>query len=263
MMKPAAMHVYVINMPSAVQRRQRMQVELQAAGIEAEWIDAVVGRELDPQALARLYSPGLNRQSFFRPLTPGEIGCYASHLRIWELMVQRGQDCALVLEDDVSPGPALPAVLTALANSSNDWDMVKLVGREHEVALRQQPLAAGVALAHYRRVPSLTGAYAISLEGARKLTRHLPPFGRPVDVDLRHCWEPGLRMFGALPYPIRLNEESQDSTIGAKPRNLDFGQRLRKWRYQLAYSWNNWRHQHGGADRAPPTRAKPEDTPAR
>ncbi|NML14169.1 glycosyltransferase family 25 protein [Azohydromonas caseinilytica] len=239
-MSTAPLPVYVINMPSAVQRRRRMQAELQAAGIRPEWVNAVVGRELAPQALARLYAPDLNRRCFFRPLTPGEIGCYASHLKIWQLMVQRGQPCALVLEDDVSPGAELPVVLEALARRSDEWDMVKLVGREREAPRQRWPLVAGVDLVRYRRVPSLTGAYAISLEGARKLTRHLPPFGRPVDVDLRHHWEHGLRLFGALPYPVQLNEESFTSTIGVNHRGLSWLQRLRKWRYQLEYSWNNF-----------------------
>jgi glycosyl transferase family 25 len=239
-MNAAAMPVYVINMPAAVARRQRMRAELKAATLEADWVDAVVGRELSPAALNGLYAPRLNRRQFYRPLTPGEVGCYASHLKVWQLMVQRGQACALVLEDDVALDPALPAVLAALARRSGDWDMVKLVGRAQEAPVQRLPLCAGVELVRYRRVPSLTGAYALSLEGARKLTRQLPPFGRPVDVDLRHHWEFGLRMFGALPYPVRLNEDSLDSTIGGRQQpGLGLGRRLRKLRYQLGYSWHN------------------------
>ncbi|MDZ5459072.1 glycosyltransferase family 25 protein [Azohydromonas lata] len=238
-MNAAAMPVYVINMPSAAQRRRRMQAALQAVGLQAEWVQAVVGRELDAQTLDALYAPRLNRRQFYRPLTPGEIGCYASHLKVWQLMVQRGQPCALVLEDDVALEPALPAVLQALALRA-DWDMVKLVGRDNEAPAQRLPLAGGAELVRYRRVPSLTGAYAISLEGARKLTQRLPPFGRPVDVDLRHHWEFGLRMFGALPYPARLNEDSLVSTIdGRNAPGLSLVPRLRKLRYQLRYSWYN------------------------
>ena len=239
-MSDAAMPVYVINLPSAVERRRRMQAALQAVGLQAEWVQAVVGRELDAQALQALYAPRLNRRQFYRPLTPGEIGCYASHLQVWQLMVRRGQPGALVLEDDVSLAPSWPAVLQARARRGADWDMVKLVGRDSETPAQRLPLADGVELVRYRRVPSLTGAYAISLEGARKLTRRLPPFGRPVDVDLRHHWEFGLRMFGALPYPARLNEDSLVSSIdGRRSPGLSLGRRLLKLRYQLRYSWHN------------------------
>ncbi len=242
-MNAAALPVYVINMPAAVARRQRMRAELQAVALEAEWVEAVVGRELSPKALNGLYAPRLNRRQFYRPLTPGEIGCYASHLKVWQLMLQRGQACALVLEDDVALDPALPAVLAALAQRSGEWDMVKLVGRGQEAPAQRLPLCAGVELVRYRRVPSLTGAYALSLEGARKLTRQLPPFGRPVDVDLRHHWEFGLRMFGILPYPVRLNEDSLDSTIGGRQQSgLSLGRRLRKLRYQAAYTWHNYNY---------------------
>ena len=37
---------------------------------------------------------------WFRPLTPGEIGCFLSHLRCWELIQAQDTGVGIVLEDD-------------------------------------------------------------------------------------------------------------------------------------------------------------------
>ena len=93
----------------------------------------------------------------------------------------------------------------------------------------------------YRRVPSLTGAYVISRSGAQKLLRHRLPFGRPVDVDLRHWWECDLRVFGLLPYPVREAPLAQMSTIrGRTIAKPPFGSRLKKLELQLQYTAHNW-----------------------
>jgi glycosyl transferase family 25 len=145
----------------------------------------------------------------------------------------------MVLEDDVELGSALPAVLTAAAGLKGPWDLIKLVGRERsESAIARWPLTAQAELIRYARVPSLTGAYLVSLAGARKLAQHSAPVSRPIDVDLRHHWECGIETYGVQPYPISLAATSETSTIGAKPA-LGWRNRWRKWRYQIEYSWRN------------------------
>ncbi|WP_367278723.1 glycosyltransferase family 25 protein [Malikia sp.] len=51
---------------------------------------------------------------WFRRLTAGELGCFLSHLRCWQLLVERDLDCALILEDDFAPEPILSASTLAL-----------------------------------------------------------------------------------------------------------------------------------------------------
>jgi glycosyl transferase, family 25 len=202
-----------------------------------ERFEAVDWRALDARAQASFYTPEFNAQRYFRPLSAGECGCYASHLRIWQELIDSAEPWALVLEDDVEPDSGFDEVLDAIDQLSPQWDMIKLIGRAREKAARTAALTVSHDLIQYRRLPSLTGAYVVSREGARKLLASRMPFGRPIDVDLRWWWENDLTVFGVQPYPVRLAPTSEDSSIGARKGQKSWQTRLGKWGHSLQYNW--------------------------
>ena len=128
------------------------------------------------------------------------------------------------------------------------------IGRASEKCAGRAPLCPGSDLIAYRRVPSLTGGYVITRRGAARLLEHHPPFGRPVDVDLRHWWECNLVVLGVQPYPIREAESAHRTTIPDRYGRPDARMRTAKLRLQLHYTWANWcarqRHPAGRADDA-------------
>lgn len=241
--------VFVINLDRDTTRMAQMAERLAEHGLPYERVPAVLGRALTPAERAALYDEDTNHRRHHTPLVDGEIGCYASHLRLWERLVREAVPVALVLEDDVLLRPTLRAVIDALAPCATDWDMVKLMGRPREPDVGTQPLAGEVRLIRYHRPPSLTGAYLISLAGARKLAARRRPFFRPIDVDLRHWWECDLRLFGVFPYPAKEAPAADQSSIaGRRSAARGLRWRLRKWRVQTGYVWQSWR-----AARRPPT----------
>ena len=106
----------------------------------------------------------------------------------------------------------------------------------------QSALLGQHALVEYRRVPSLTAGYVVSRAGAEKLIASRMPFGRPIDVDLRHWWENGLRIRGVVPALISLDDTSQQSSIGAKVEERSLASKWRKFCHKAAYTFNNLRH---------------------
>lgn len=237
------MKVYVVNLATSTERMQSMHRQLTELGLPYERVEAVWGRALSADALSALYSADDNRKQFYRPLSAGEIGCYASHLQLWQRMVDQAVPMALVLEDDMALDPRTPALLQALRASPNDWDMVKLIGMRRAEVAKSWPLMEGFSLVDCKRLPSLTGAYVIRGSGATKLARQAAPFSRPIDVELRHCWEFDLRILAVDPYPAHDSELAQQTTIGFS-RKLSAAERMRKWRYQWRYSlqnaWHRW-----------------------
>lgn len=213
--------IVYINLDSDSERRSRMQAELEGAGVAAERFAATRWTELPPAEQARFYSAALNARQFHKPLVNGEKGCYASHLRSWQWLLDSSHPALVVLEDDVRLQPGFAAVVQALGEAPMDWDMVKLIGhlnRREGARKREQPqdLTPGFQLVHYKRVPSLTAGYVVSRAGAAKLLASRLPFGRPIDVDLRYWWENGLRMRGVEPPAIALDETSEQSSVGTK-----------------------------------------------
>lgn len=205
MNRSMACGVVVINLDRDTERMAHMRRELDSAGLLYERFSALRGEAL-PTDIARYFPVGVD-------LSPGEIGCYASHLAIMKQIV-RGERSAplLVLEDDVGLPPDLGAVLDRLiAALPTRWDIVRL---SYPTKLVMRPIAAlgaGRHLVRYSRVPTTTGAYLLSGTGARKFLAERPRRA-PVDHDLRHVWDWDLDTYGVSP-PLIAHEVLGVSSI--------------------------------------------------
>lgn len=239
-----------INLDRDKQRRDRMERQLQALGLQGQRHPAVFWASLPAVEQGALYDSELNAKQHHIPLVNGEKGCYASHIQVWQELVDGPHECVVVLEDDIRLLDGFADVCTAIRALNRPWDMVKLIGREgvgrQEKHSTIEPLCPGYALVHYRRVPSLTAGYVLHQRGAAKLLAHRLPFGRPIDVDLRHWWEcDSLQVLGVQPAVVQLDETSAQSSIGAELRRLPLHRRwlkfLHKARYSLANLWHRIR----------------------
>jgi GR25 family glycosyltransferase involved in LPS biosynthesis len=133
--------VYVLNLDRRTDRWAHTQQQLRRAGLHkgAERVSGVDGLALDTSALQRqgLLSPTavqrlalpLEEKLFGMDLTPGAIGCAMGHRKLWELVVERKHECALLLEDDVEFNPALKrAFAERWAAVPKDWGILYLGG---------------------------------------------------------------------------------------------------------------------------------------
>ena len=60
-------------------------------------------------------------------LTKGGIGCYLSHVKIWENILKNNYKYALIFEDDAKVPPNISKIIeTELKFIPNDWDIVLL-----------------------------------------------------------------------------------------------------------------------------------------
>lgn len=237
--------IFYINLARDTERRQRLETELARQGLQGTRFEAVWWADLSAAEQQQLYSAELNQRQYHATLVNGEKGCYASHLRLWQQLLASGAPAMVVLEDDVGLKDGFAALLEAISQRPQPWDMVKLIGREHDTFRARAPLAPGVEWVDYQRIPSMTAGYAISRAGAQKLCQSRLPFGRPIDVDLRYWWENDLAVLGVSPAALVLDETSFTSSIGSKAAAVRLGQRWRKFKRQCTYSalsaWHNAR----------------------
>jgi glycosyl transferase family 25 len=234
------MQISLINLASQDARWRAVSRRFLAAGLPPQRQDAVAGAELTAEQCAALYQEDLNARQYHKPLRPGEIGCYASHLQSWRQLLDSGEPAMAIFEDDIEIDADLPQVLDAIGRMPVPWDLIKLIGRDEEKIRERMPLCRGRDLIRYRRVPSLTGAYVISARGAHKMLRRRPPFGRPVDVDIRHWWEYDLSVLGVHPYPVCGAASSRASTIEDRHDDANLAGRFKKLALQARYSVANW-----------------------
>ena len=229
-----------INLDRDAERRARLDAELRRHGVQGTRLPAVWWADLPAARQDALYDGALNRRQYYKPLLPGEKGCYASHLAAWRQLLDSHAPALVVLEDDVRLLPGFGQAIDAIEALNEPWDMVKLIGRGREKIRASRSLSGPFALVRYRRIPSTTAGYVISRAGAAKLLARRRPFGRPVDVDLRFWWEAdALRVLGVVPSPLALDETSDTSTIWQQVDRLSSGARLRKLRMKLQLSLGN------------------------
>lgn len=201
-----------------------MVAEAERVGISFERFVAVDGDRLDADLRQQFYGEnGLHELAF----TAGEIGCYASHLRILRLLESDTTGAyALILEDDVGLAEDLVATVEAATACAPDWDIIRLSNATKSVVLPVAPLCGARELVRYWTVPNGTGAYLISRTGAIKFADAARRRTLPIDEDLRRPWRSGLNAYGVFPPPVE-PDVCGGSQIDSMGRNRRLSARAR------------------------------------
>lgn len=247
------LRVFLINLDRSTDRLARCAPLLDRLGLPWERVPGVEGKRLPPEQLAALNPHPAPHGEWFRPLTPGEIGCFLSHLRCWQLIEERGLDCAIVLEDDFDVHEACtPGTLEALARSATGpapWDVLKLT-RLRKGARTVASLEHGLALCLGGKGPEDGCGYMVSRRGAARLTPRREHLLRPVDFELKHVWERDLTVYSASPDMFwQVGADIAASQIGdgrAAYRDLPFWQKARVYGRKHRYHIRFWLAQHLG-----------------
>jgi glycosyl transferase family 25 len=125
---------------------------------------------------------------FSKALSVGEIGCYASHMKAWDMLLVSGRPHALVLEDDARVPPNLAELVdTTIAVLPENWDLVHLYDNDCHPSRPLHAIGADYELVRYSRVPGGCVGYLISRSGAKRLRRQELRCW-PLDTDLGRPW---------------------------------------------------------------------------
>ncbi|MBE0370076.1 glycosyltransferase family 25 protein [Pseudoalteromonas aurantia] len=236
--------VFLINLDNSTDRLHESQERLAPTGLTFERVSAVYGAKISLDEKNKFYSAELNRTQYHKPLSPGEIGCYMSHLKVLQHIVDNNIKYAVILEDDFKVVADLNSAIASLSDIPFDWDMIKLA----EYGNRERPTAYEFKLNDQfnlriqQKVSAGTCAQAVSLMGAKKILNASIPFGRPVDTDYQHWWEKDIEILTLSPCPLKQDLEF-DSTIAAMSKGLQF--RSAFWRrklQQMTQKLNNKKH---------------------
>lgn len=176
------MRGFFVNRDSDTHRRATFEARAAAAGLAFERIAAVTP-SADETASAQ-NGRYRRRPSGWTPLQPGELGCFLSHRRVWEIVVGEGVPWAVVVEDDVHFSSATAALLERLPTCAAEADLVKLETYLDPVEVGRQGIRVSddfvLKRLHSKHVGS--AGYVVSLAGARRLLRHTEVYVGPVDL---------------------------------------------------------------------------------
>lgn len=179
------MKTFIINLDRDRDRWSHIRAQASAAGLDYERTQAVSGRELGQEEFDQHYSAFRAKWRQARNLTPAEIGCALSHLKIYREILLRDLPRALVLEDDVELNGDVPDVLCELESQlPQDTPIVCLLspataGSPSALA----DLGAGYTLHRFGH-GFFASSYILTRAAADWLLQTLYPVG-----DVADCWE--------------------------------------------------------------------------
>ncbi|MBX2834572.1 MAG: glycosyltransferase family 25 protein [Micavibrio sp.] len=240
----------IISMKCDHARRAAMESHLQERGFQAEFFDAIDGRQMDVLAHPDYLRPK-RLAAHGRDLKGGELGCMLSHRAAYHYILDKGYKHALLLEDDTRLAPEAKQVLESFLAKNIDYDIIRLMGSpkvmrsKQRIILplldsRQTDLSSEQAqeptnmdnylrseathsdskddrrfyLTRMSTTPGGAHATLISRAGAQKLVRATEKFAFPIDTVLGRCWETGINAYSIKPAMAVPDEENFQTTIG-------------------------------------------------
>lgn len=211
----APMPIYLINLPAAVPRRERMQTHLAERGLaDVRIFPGVLGSALSAQALAEQYDEAGTRAACGRAFTRGEVGCALSHLGIYRELLRENLPYGLIFEDDCNVHPDLPALLPAIGQ----WLAVDSPRVLVLSPLRGYLGRGALALGEQHQIVKIHrvwGAYGYCLNqaAARALLSVNTPIILAADDWIRYRQRTPIELCGLDPYLVLPNEMGEVSHL--------------------------------------------------
>jgi glycosyl transferase family 25 len=208
------MKILVISLPTSTDRRASVARKLGERNIDFEFIDACDGRlGLHP------YLKQYDEKSFIvnrrRKAAPGELGCYVSHLLVWEKCVALNEPI-VVVEDDFEMTPDFEAGIAYLEKYIDKVALVRIEPLEKQFFLtsRKDP---DFTLVKQLNVGMCTTGYVVTPQGARKLLQNAMPIKMPIDLYLKYTLIHDQLIHALVPHLVYPTHA--DSIIGVHGRD--------------------------------------------
>lgn len=158
-------------------------------------------------------------------LTPGQVGCFMSHRLAWKYVIEHNLSSVLVLEDDATTDfseskiATLTRVITKLREATGQWSVLYL-GRNNRMITDRKRFNADIVS------PGRSWglfAYAVSLDGARKLYKQSRVMSEAVDIFVSTT--PLSGRFAITPNVFDVHDDgisdTQQRRVKAPPRSLE------------------------------------------
>jgi glycosyl transferase family 25 len=206
---PPLFHCFVITLEHSQERRDLISTRLGELEMPFEFYPGVDGRKVDLLSHQN-YSKWKRRMFFGRDLSNGEFGCILAHKSIYEHIVANHIGTALILEDDAILCDELPAVVSALTQNPEIWDLVRFLGREKNYrASRKIAQLPGTQsyLARPHGMPGGAYGYLISNQAARRLLSMMEKNWLPIDTLHGVSWLTKLNTVSVIPSPVLPNDQ--------------------------------------------------------
>ena len=206
------MRVLLINLERARVRRERMSAAFARTGIEFEIWSAVDAGALTDEDRGLVDQDGRRRLGLY-PIPDGSLANTLSQRAAMQNLVANGPGMMAVFEDDATFDDALPAVLSALEERADLFDVVILQRRNpRRTFVPCVSLPTGHTLGRVRFADYGSNGYVITRDAARRFLERTPRMVREIDQALSRFWDNGLNVLYVHP-PVVSHDQALESQI--------------------------------------------------
>ena len=208
------MKIVVVSLLRSLDRREQIEANLARLGVNFEFFNAIDASRGEHIGISR-FDEAAALRDLHRPLSPGEIGCFASHYLLWQNCV-KVRTPFVIIEDDAEVSEGFTRALKVARELLPNCPLIRL-GLTAEAANSQTlvSLPQGFEFVSLGRGTFGTQCYMVSPRGAEMLMEHAEVWSLPVDMYLDRSYMHGLRSFGLRPYFVKHADPSlYPSVIG-------------------------------------------------
>ena len=201
--------IRVINMADSVSRREAFTKLANGTKLDWAFFPAHTGL-----AEPLRYDERIATRRCGRSLSPSEIGCYASHFKLWEWLATSDYDQAIIFEDDIFVDWRTVEQLALNSFAEYGIDILRLYITHpfHWNIVKYRLLSPHTHLVRPLGMTFGGQGYLLTNRAARVLVSNYSVAAAPVDWVLSRYWEHRLPTYCVFPFPVI--ELHGDSTIG-------------------------------------------------
>ena len=218
---------WLINLPRATKRGASMRTQLERIGLPYKYFPGVDGQAEKMRLLANTDVAAFER-NMGRKILMGGLGCYHSHLAVWEEFLALNAPIALVLEDDVIfHDDFLEAIRHAL-NTHQHWDFLKLNCIRAKIPICQG-MVGRYQLNAYLGPATGTGAYLVNRKTAKKLLAGMRRVTRSTDHEINRFFVHDFRLRGLEPFPSHVDDRGHSLITGSGFADIEKHRGIARW----------------------------------
>lgn len=221
----AKLPAHVISLDRANHRRLQFEREANRIGLSYSIFRGIDGRAQETELRNLTDEPAWNR-NMGAPLSAGHMGCYASHVQLWEQIGKGDDDIVLVCEDDVTFHDDFQVALQAALEVQNEWDICRFAKIRAKGPIKVEQIGEYRLNAYWGPFTG-NACYLIKRETARKLASSFYPISRAHDHELNRFFEYDIRLMGLEPFAASPRDENESFITGTA---MSEAKKFRKWR---------------------------------
>jgi glycosyl transferase family 25 len=231
----ADLGIWLINLDRDTDRLADMVAQLDGLGLTYTRFAAIYGKDHVETLSQRADADGYAR-NMGSPIIPGKMGCYASHIAVWEEFVASDYKVALILEDDVVfHDDFLESLDLALAGAAH-WDTVRFNCIRAKIPISQGKIGR-YTLNAYAGPFTGNASYLLHKDVAKRMLPNLWPQTRAFDHELNRFFKHNFRQMGLEPFSSHVDDGDLSSITGANfglVNKFKWYQRLPHYRLKAA-----------------------------